>query len=644
MLEHIYLIPLMPLAAALVIFFFGEKLPGKGLWIGILAMAAAAVQSWTLFFQHAAGALKLPFELTFEWFRFGVYGMDLGVYVDGLTLSMLIVVTTVSLLVQVYSLGYMHGDLRIKRFYSYLSMFSFAMLALVVSNSVFIFFMSWELVGVCSYLLISFWFEKPEAAYAGKKAFITTKLGDLGLFLGVLLLFATAGTLRISSLMTYVDQHYLTSEMATAIGLLLFFGAMGKSAQFPLFIWLPDAMEGPTPVSALIHAATMVAAGVYLVARLYFIYAIAPQALTFIAWTGAITAFLAGTMALVAYDIKRVLAFSTISQLGYMMLALGVGDLTAGMFHLTTHAFFKALLFLGAGSVIHAVHTNDMREMGGLSRVMPFTFSFFMIATLAISGIPPFAGYFSKEAILAAVAAKSMPLFWIAAGTAGMTTFYMFRLCFMTFFGVPRDMEKNHHAHESPAVMTVPLGILAILAAVSGAAFEYLVPFEHFVKFEMPKAAEGLAHGQIATISLALAATAILSSWYLYLKSPETSEKLKKTFMPVFNMLEARYGLDRAALLFVDLGDLLARAFFWFDYNVIDQFFVDGFGTVTSFFSWIGGLFDDYVIDGLMVNGMGFITEELGAGLRAAQTGLVQNYLLYVALTAGLFAVLVWMR
>ncbi|TPW21241.1 MAG: NADH-quinone oxidoreductase subunit L, partial [Elusimicrobia bacterium] len=469
MLEHVYLIPILPFAAAFVMIFLGKEGPhSKVPFLGLGVMFWCFLQAACILAQAMGGALPPGgYYKTLSWFSFGDFEMTMGVLIDGPAAVLLFVVTLVSFLVQLYSLGYMHGDPRFKRYYAYLSLFTASMLGLVVSSSLLGLFACWELVGLTSYLLIGFWFEKPGPAYASKKAFMTTKLGDCGLYIGLLLLFSSQGTFDLQMLQYRVAEGMLPLEVATGVGLGFLFAAMGKSAQLPLFIWLPDAMEGPTPVSALIHAATMVVAGIYLIARTYFIFNAAPLALGAVAWTGLLTAFFAATMAVTAYDIKRVLAFSTISQLGYMMLGLGVGGYMPALFHLTTHAFFKALLFLGAGSVIHAVHSNDMRDMGELRHKMPVTTITVGIATAAIAGVPFLSGWYSKEAILHAVYAHDPVMWAIALATAGLTAFYMSRLFWLTFFGKAGDHHKWDHAHESPLTMTVPLGILALLSLVS---------------------------------------------------------------------------------------------------------------------------------------------------------------------------------
>jgi NADH-quinone oxidoreductase subunit L len=444
-----------------------------------------------------------------------------GVLVDNLTVIMLVVVTGVSFLVHLYSTAYMrdhhgHPEERYNRFFAYLALFTFSMLQLVIADNLFVLFVSWELVGVCSYFLIGFYFHKPSAAHASMKAFLTNRVGDFGFFLGIMVVIATIGTFDYASLFESVKPENVTRlwgagwsveagatrtvpTLLTAAALLLFCGAIGKSAQFPLHVWLPDAMEGPTPVSALIHAATMVAAGVYMVARLFPFFAgpgyfegdyFGSPALWGVAGIGTITAFMAATIAMVQTDIKKVLAYSTCSQLGYMVIGIGVGSFTAGMFHLFTHAWFKACLFLGSGSVIHAVHTNEMTDMGGLRKKMPITFATFLVSTMAISGVPFLAGYWSKESIVTQALAfgiyhgsflAQVP-FALALITAGLTAFYMFRIIFLTFTGEPRDPHKYDHAHENPWPITLPLCILGILAVLAGGVYGKATHwFEHRV-------------------------------------------------------------------------------------------------------------------------------------------------------------------
>jgi NADH-quinone oxidoreductase subunit L len=462
---------LLPLLSYVIIFFFGKMLPRKGDWVGVTLLGATLVQAVRIFVHFwQMGDSHLRYEGGIRWLDLGTFTADAGILVDGMTSIMLVVVSLVSFLVHLFSVGYMHGDRRYERFFAFLGFFTFSMMGIVLANSLLFLYVFWELVGLASYLLIGFFFHKPSAASANKKAFLTNRVGDFGFFIGIMIFFTAYGTFNYMELFAHMQLAPLTGALLTWAGVGLFMGCIGKSAQAPLHIWLPDAMEGPTPVSALIHAATMVAAGVYMVARLMPLFD--PNSLLVIAYVGAITAIIGATIALVKTDIKKSLAYSTISQLGYMVMAMGVGASAAGMFHLTTHAFFKALLFLGSGSVIHAVHTQEMPLMGGLRKKMPITFVTFFIATLAISGVPFFSGFYSKDAILAAALAfgmtgKTMIPFILAIAAAGITAFYMFRMLFMTFMGKPRDEERYNHAHESPWTMSVPLMVLAVLAIVS---------------------------------------------------------------------------------------------------------------------------------------------------------------------------------
>ena len=638
MLELVFILPLLSFAAAGVILAFGRWLPGKGASAGIAVAAWGFLHALCLFAQAITGKLALPYEASVPWFSAGSTQATLGVYVDGLTIAMLLVVTAVSLLVQIYSLGYMHGDMRFKRYYAYLSLFTASMMGLTLSDNMLVFFMCWELVGVCSYLLIGFWFEKRSAAYAGKKAFITTKLGDLGFLVGLLGLFYLTGTFQISKILGLANAGGIPAAAAGAAAILLFLGAVGKSAQFPLLIWLPDAMEGPSPVSALIHAATMVAAGVYMVARLYAVYALSPLAMDTVAWTGAITAFTAASMALVCFDLKRVLAFSTVSQLGYMMLALGAGGFAAGMFHLTTHAYFKALLFLAAGSVIHAVHTNDMREMGALKNKMPITYVTFLAGTLALAGIPPFAGFFSKDEVLVAALARNPYLFALGAAAAAMTAFYMARALILTFHGEPKDAHKYDHAHESPAVMTGPLILLAAVSVVSGWALARNGTFEHLVNFEgaLPFEPRHVSHGAVALVSSIVAALSMGAGAWLYKARPDIPALLREKFSLIAEMLDRRYGLDAFFLKFVALGDRLGAFLFSFD-DFLDQIAIDGWAWLTLKFSRVHRWFDDNVVDAA-VDAAGTVTLYAGRMARRTQTGLIQNYLLFIAVAISVFA------
>ncbi|EEL48402.1 NADH-quinone oxidoreductase subunit L [Bacillus cereus] len=462
MIDYAWLIPLFPLASFFLLVVFGGKLREGSSLLGI----------FLTFLSFVGAAIVLIERLSSEtvkhqwlWLRIGDVDLSFGFEINALNALMLFIVTLVSFLVHVYSKGYMHGDERLPTFYAYLGFFTFAMLGLVISTNLLQLYIFWELVGLGSFLLIGFYFFKEEAKAAAKKAFIMTRIGDVGLFIGMILLFWQAGSFEYDAIFQAMKTGDISPTMVTLTAILIFIGAMGKSGQFPLHTWLPDAMEGPTPVSALIHAATMVAAGVYLVATMFPLFSASPVAMQTVAIVGAFTAIFAASIGLVQTDIKRVLAYSTVSQLGYMMLALGSAGYVAGVFHLTTHAFFKALLFLAAGSVIHAVHTQNINEMGGLQRKMKVTGTLFLIGTLAISGVPLFSGFFSKDEILAATWMHgNYVLFVLAVLAAFLTAFYMFRLYFLVFTGEA----KKEDVHESPRVMTFPMIVLGILAVVAG--------------------------------------------------------------------------------------------------------------------------------------------------------------------------------
>ncbi|MBK8871381.1 MAG: NADH-quinone oxidoreductase subunit L [Elusimicrobia bacterium] len=648
MLDYAYLIPLLPLAASVLILFFGKKLPLGGAWIGILAAGWGVVQSFGILANVYLRPDLLPFEgvsgrffeRTWDWFTIGPVRVETGVMIDGMAAMMLVVVTVVSFLVQVYSLGYQHGKPRFSRYYAYLSFFTSAMLLLVVANNLLQFFMGWELMGLSSYLLIGFEFERPAAAYASRKAFITTRIGDVGFYLGLLLLFTSLGTLNFG----LIGNEYksLTPALATVISLLLFAGAVGKSAQVPLHVWLPDAMEGPTPVSALIHAATMVAAGVFLLARFHFLFALSPFALTLVAWTGGITALGAALSALTATDIKKVLAYSTISQLGFMVMSMGVGDPQSGMFHLTTHAFFKALLFLGAGSVIHAVHTNEMPLMGGLAKKLPITAIAMFCAWLAIIGFPYVgSGFYSKEAILGAVLAAHHPaLFAVAAFAAFLTTFYMTRLMILTFWGTPRDGERFGHAHESGPAMAIPLAILAVFSIGAGFLLHFVFPFDKWVVINALHHGAHDGHGVVLGVSLVALAAGLSLAVAMYVFKKPDPVWVAGRFPALYQLVTVRY-FDKAYLY---LSDVLcfkpARILAEFDYNFLDQFVVDGVGAVGQWLGRVHKWVDDVIVDGVCVNGWGWLADRLGSGVRAVQSGFVQNYLLAAALGVGVL--LLW--
>jgi NADH-quinone oxidoreductase subunit L len=567
----------------------------------------------------------------FTWIPAGSFVVEVGFVVDALTACLLIVVTTIGLLVHVYSLGYMAHDPGRWRFFAYLNLFMFSMLLLVLASNFLVVFVAWELVGLCSYLLIGFWYRRRSAALAAKKAFIVNRVGDVGFALGIMLIFVTLGTLDIREVIERIPT--VAPATVTIIALLVFAGAMGKSAQFPLHVWLPDAMEGPTPVSALIHAATMVNAGVYLVARTNPIYASAPSALVVVASIGIFTSILAASIAMTQTDIKRVLAYSTLSQLGYMFAALGVGAFTAAIFHLMTHGFFKGLLFLDSGSVIHAVDDEqDMRRMGGLSKKIPITYWTMLIGSLAIAGIPPLAGFFSKDEILSESFKTGHIVVW-AVGfiVAGMTAFYMFRLMGLTFWGVfrgPREIWDR--IHESPAVMTIPLVLLAIpsifLGLFLGLPFgasritEWLAPIfeesEHILHGEEASVAFKLfgIDGVLILASVTIAVIGLVIAWRLFgvelgpIRLPQQPERVRELTARAPFLYRASLNKwwfdDLNHLLFMVIGGRIAAAMWWFDREVID-------GTV---------------------NAIGGGTVEAGRELRRIQTGRVQNYALGIAI------------
>ncbi|MFY9323375.1 MAG: NADH-quinone oxidoreductase subunit L, partial [Syntrophomonadaceae bacterium] len=547
------------------------------------------------------GGMQETFEISMRWLAMPGLNVDMGLLIDGLTAVMLIVVTLVALLVQVYSLGYMHGDPGFSSYYAYQSVFAGSMLGLVLANNFGQLFVFWELVGLASYLLIGFWFGRHSAKNAAVKAFVTNRVGDFGLLLGILFLQIIFGTLNFNGLAGEI-AGYTNTAVLIAISILLLAGPIGKSAQFPLHVWLPDAMEGPTPVSALIHAATMVAAGVYLIARAFFIFSSTPEAMTLIAVIGGFTALFAATIALVQNDIKRILAYSTLSQLGYMVMAMGIGAMTAGMFHLMTHAFFKSLLFLGAGSVIHAMaDEQDIWKMGRLKDKMPITTWTFVIGALALAGIPPLSGFWSKdEILLSAFAGGHIVLYLLGTLVAFMTAFYMFRLIFVAFFGTNKGGEE---AHESSAVMTVPLIILAVLAVVAGFVGSPVMnyAFGHFVTY--PGAVHYEPNTVVMVISGLVAIAGIVLAWAIYQKQLISHLALRQRFKVIYDLLYHKYYIDEI-------------------YQWLGERFV--YGTAKVLF-W----FDIYVVNGI-VNGIAALTGGAGRVLRYTETGQVQTYAAYM--------------
>lgn len=666
MIDYTWLIPVLPVVAFALIIAFGRKLPGQGAYVAIAAMLASFVVAVSVAAKWLLGGVhEGPFSVTVPWMPAGNVTIDMGFSVDALSCVMLMVVTIVASMVMIYSVGYMHGDKRYPRYFAYVSLFSAAMLTLVIANNILLMFMAWELVGLTSYLLIGFWFEKPSAMRAAKKAFLVTRVGDVGFMAGMILLFIKTGSFNLfgpSGIFENLDKMtgivnigHLAIPLVGLAGLLLFCGAVGKSAQFPLHVWLPDAMEGPTPVSALIHAATMVAAGVYLVARMYPVYLADTSgiALNTVAYVGAFTALFAASIGIAQNDIKKVLAYSTVSQLGYMVMALGVFGYVAAIFHLMTHAFFKAQLFLGSGSVIHGTGTQDMREMGGLKKKMPWTYWTFLIATLSLCGIPFItAGGWSKEEILTVAFHTNKIVFWAGVLGAFTTSFYMFRLVYKTFHGEPNDHEI--HAHESPKVMLVPLVILATLAIFAGYVgtpfknmFEHsMMPvLGHHSEMILEKVLEearvsGGFNTPVFLIGTCAALLGIFLATLIWKWHVVKIEKLEPAFGWLAKIVENKYYIDELyQATIIRALMLIAALMFWFDKWVIDYVIVNGVGYLSLVVSVVWGWCDRNIVDGL-VNLTGWITGTLGRGLRYIQTGVAQQYVFLLVVSIALMSVI----
>ncbi|MBD3258244.1 NADH-quinone oxidoreductase subunit L [candidate division GN15 bacterium] len=641
--EYIFLVPLFPLIGFLINGLLIGRVP-KPL-ISLVACGTVGlsfITSVLLFFDlRSLPAEARHLEQTlFDWITAGSFHVDMGLLLDPLSAVMILVVSGVGFLIHVYSIGYMAHDKGYGRYFAYLNLFTFSMLTLVLADNFLLMFVGWEGVGLCSYLLIGFWFEKQSASDAGKKAFIVNRIGDFGFLLGMFIIFWEVGSLDFVTVMERAPEVFvLGGGLVTAATILLFVGATGKSAQIPLYVWLPDAMEGPTPVSALIHAATMVTAGVYMIARTNVLFMMAPDTLMVVAIIGAATALFAGTIGVAQNDIKRVLAYSTVSQLGYMFLACGVAAFTAGIFHLMTHAFFKALLFLGAGSVIHAMsEEQDMRRMGGLKKYLPITFGTFLIATLAISGIPGFSGFFSKDEILWKSFSSEFgsPVLWVIGFlTAGLTAFYMFRLVYLTFYGKERmDDETRHHIHESPATMTVPLMALAVLSVFGGFIGmphifgvtnwfeEWLHPVmagsdsHHAVEYAMAAVGGHSASTEwlLMALSVALVLVSIFVARYFYLKKPGAATSLADKFAGVKNTLANKYYVDELYGAVIIRPTVYFSLFLW---KIIDVVIIDGF-----------------------INGWATVWHDISNALRHAQGGRVRSYA--TVFTAGVVVLLFW--
>ncbi|HWB64908.1 MAG TPA: NADH-quinone oxidoreductase subunit L [Chitinophagales bacterium] len=593
----IVLIPLLPLVSFLLLGLFGRKyLPKASSWIGTLSLLASAFISLATAYNYffVSGKVNGVYQkieaINFNWLQFAPgISINMGLMLDPISMMMIVVVTFVSLMVHIYSLGYMKGEERFATYYAFLSLFTFSMLGLVLSTNIFQIYIFWELVGVSSFLLIGFYFDRPSAVAASKKAFIVTRFADLGFLIGILVLSFHAQTLDFNTLIerlttptpqlqNAISTYFLGASALTWGLLLVFMGGAGKSAMFPLHIWLPDAMEGPTPVSALIHAATMVVAGVYLVARLFPVFAIScPGALQVVGYVGAASAFIAAVIACTQTDIKRVLAYSTMSQIGYMMFALGVSGyggehglgFTASMFHLFTHAMFKALLFLGAGAVIHYVHSNEMRDMGGLRKHMPVTNVTFLVACLAISGVPPFSGFFSKEEILSAAFAHNKFIYGVALVTAGITAFYMFRLYFSIFWSKDfhaHSHDAEHHHGEAPWTMKLPLLILGVMAAFAG-----FIPFGNYVSSNgLPLAPEPVSAMAIPPIFFGL--IGILLAWMMYKTTNNLPDRIAASLKSLYTAAYHKFYIDELYLFITKkiIFNLVGRPAAWIDRNIVD--------------------------------------------------------------------------
>lgn len=602
-LNNAWLIPLLPFIGFVLIVTFFKRMEKTASTTAILFSGASlllALGVVAALFQRPE-LIEEPLVKSVRWFSMPGLTISMGMLVDSVTVMMLFVVTLVATMVMVYSTGYMKGDPGYTRFFAYLCLFAMSMLGLVIATNLLQMFVFWELVGLCSYLLIGYYYYKDSAKEAAKKAFMTTRIGDFGLLMGIVVLQLNLGTLEFTELAEKLPAFALAHPALVALmGVLVFIGPIGKSGQFPLHVWLPDAMEGPSPVSALIHAATMVVAGVYLVARAFTLFHVSPEAQHLVAYIGGFTAFFAASIALTQREMKRILAYSTVSQLGYMMMALGVGSLTASMFHLMTHAFFKALMFLAAGSALHALHgTADIFEMGGLRKKMPWTAAFMLIGMLAIAGIPPFAGFWSKDEILLMTKLHGFTgLYVLASATAFMTAFYMSRMVFVAFFG--KENPKNH-PHESPVSMLAPMAVLAVLAMVGGLVgtpwtehgFGYWVRYGEYHH----AAPDWLVMGG----SVVLAVAGISLAWAMYGAKVIDAELLKRRAGFLHTLSFRKFYIDEI-------------------YAWINQTIVDGMGRMLY---WV----DLHIVDGL-IDGLAFVTAKSGDRLRLAQTGQLQHYAL----------------
>jgi NADH-quinone oxidoreductase subunit L len=636
MLEYAWLILLFPLLGVVINAVLGRWLPRR--LVAIIATSAVGA-SFVMAGLVLIAMLQLPAETEtgsngraqilhlYTWILSGDFVVEANILLDQLSILMVLVVTGVSTVIHIYSAAYMKGEEYYPRYFTWLNLFVFMMLILVLADNFVAMYIGWEGVGLCSYLLIGYWFDRESAADAGKKAFVVNRVGDFGFALGIMLIFATVGSVAFEEV--FPAASMILPGTATAIALLLFLGATGKSAQIPLYVWLPDAMEGPTPVSALIHAATMVTAGVYMVARCFAIFEQSLTALNWVLWIGIITAFFAATMAVVQKDFKRILAYSTISQLGYMFLGLGAGAYAASMFHLTTHAFFKALLFLCAGSVMHALSGElDIFKMGGLRKLMPWTFGTFVVGILALSGVPLLSGFFSKDEILYGVFEHGNELAWLLGViTAGLTAFYAFRLLFVAFYGKSRmDKKTERHVHESPPTMVVPLVILAVLGAIAGiiglpsflgvgnAIDEFLHPVFANSTMALPPAEDVVEELSLIGVSILAVAAGFFAAYWIYIRRWGLAARMTKGAQWLYDIVYHKYYVDEA------YGEVIVKPL-----------------------RALASLLDrDVEVRGIdrAVNGLAWLVGQAGEGLRRLQTGLVRNYAL--AMLVGVVAILVY--
>jgi NADH-quinone oxidoreductase subunit L len=673
-IRYSVLILFLPLLAFIIQIFVGKRLPRQGDWVSISAIVSTLILSIIMFVKMLIEYNPdFHHESSFTWLDMGDFNIKLGFLVDNITIVMLLVVSLISTCTHIFSTQYLKGDIRYSRYFAYLGLFTFSMNGIVLANNLMSMYMFWELVGVSSYLLIGHWFEKDSAADASKKAFLTNRVGDIGFFIGIMLIYTAIGSFAFSDIFEGVSTGMIKGTTLTIAGVGLFLGAMGKSSQFPLHIWLPDAMEGPTPVSALMHAATMVAAGVYLSVRVFPL--LTPDALLVVAYVGGITAIFAATIAITQNDIKKVLAYSTVSQLGYMILAVGTGVYTAAFFHLLTHAMFKANLFYGSGSVIHSMHhalhekhdhetdPQDMRNMGGFRKKMPITHFSMLLSTFAIAGVPLFSGFLSKDAILAGTLSFAqhnpqhilLPIFGFSA--AAITAFYMFRMIFLTFYGEAKKPEIINDIHESPKEMTGPLVLLGGLSLFIWYTLPYFNPMSThgwFTDLVVPRNAvvpgnltakeieDGAHHAHYLAmyISIAVAFSGIALAYLMYIKKVFVPKNWAKKAGFLYYWSLNKYYFDQNYNRFLYQPTLrLARKVAWVDWDLYDKYFINSFGHLTNIASKITGKLDYHGIDQVFVDGNGKIVNLFGKIIKTIQTGRLQNYILYV--TAGVIILMI---